>query len=86
MPVIGIGASATCDGQVLVAEDILGLFSSFKPRFVDAAPSSAARSKMAAARYAADVRGAFLPGAGAYLRRHEEAWLTVPHRQMTYHA
>ncbi|HVZ00273.1 MAG TPA: 3-methyl-2-oxobutanoate hydroxymethyltransferase, partial [Dongiaceae bacterium] len=31
---IGIGASASCDGQVLVSEDILGLFADFKPRFV----------------------------------------------------
>ena len=34
VPTIGIGASATCDGQVLVAEDMLGLFADFKPRFV----------------------------------------------------
>ncbi|HVT51986.1 MAG TPA: 3-methyl-2-oxobutanoate hydroxymethyltransferase, partial [Dongiaceae bacterium] len=34
VPTIGIGASASCDGQVLVAEDILGLFAEFKPRFV----------------------------------------------------
>ena len=34
VPTIGIGASADCDGQVLVAEDMLGLFGAFKPRFV----------------------------------------------------
>jgi len=34
VPTIGIGASASCDGQVLVSEDILGLFAEFKPRFV----------------------------------------------------
>lgn len=34
IPTIGIGASAACDGQVLVSQDMLGMFSDFKPRFV----------------------------------------------------
>ena len=34
IPTIGIGASPACDGQVLVTEDLVGLFSDFKPRFV----------------------------------------------------
>jgi 3-methyl-2-oxobutanoate hydroxymethyltransferase len=33
VPTIGIGASAQCDGQVIVAEDILGLYSAFMPKF-----------------------------------------------------
>ena len=49
VPVIGIGASARCDGQVLVTEDMLGLFER-TPRFVKryddlAARIGAARSK-----------------------------------------
>ena len=34
IPTVGIGASAECDGQVLVSEDMLGLFNDFTPRFV----------------------------------------------------
>ncbi|MFT6580911.1 MAG: 3-methyl-2-oxobutanoate hydroxymethyltransferase [Alphaproteobacteria bacterium] len=34
IPTIGIGASPACDGQILVTDDVIGLFSDFKPRFV----------------------------------------------------
>lgn len=34
IPVIGIGGSPACDGQILVSEDMAGLFTDFKPKFV----------------------------------------------------
>jgi len=54
-PVIGIGASAECDGQVLVTEDMLGLFER-TPRFVKRYDDLASRIGDAAAVYAGEVR------------------------------
>jgi len=60
-PTIGIGASARCDGQVLVAEDMLGMFERV-PRFVKVYENIAETISSAAARYAADVRARTFPG------------------------
>jgi len=62
IPVIGIGASANCDGQVLVTEDMLGLFER-TPRFVKRYDDLATRIGEAAATYAAEVRGRSFPTA-----------------------
>ncbi|MDP8993939.1 MAG: 3-methyl-2-oxobutanoate hydroxymethyltransferase [Pseudomonadota bacterium] len=59
-PTIGIGASAQCDGQVLVTEDMLGLFER-TPRFVKRYDDLAARIGEAAAAFAAEVRGRSFP-------------------------
>lgn len=59
-PTIGIGASAQCDGQVLVAEDMLGMFDRV-PRFVKRYHEVAEEISDAAARYAADVRARAFP-------------------------
>jgi 3-methyl-2-oxobutanoate hydroxymethyltransferase len=61
IPVIGIGASAQCDGQVLVAEDMLGMFER-TARFVKKFDDLGARISDAAARYAEEVRSRQFPG------------------------
>jgi 3-methyl-2-oxobutanoate hydroxymethyltransferase len=61
-PVIGIGASAQCDGQVLVTEDMLGLFER-TPRFVKRYDDLAARISEAARTYADEVRSRSFPTA-----------------------
>jgi 3-methyl-2-oxobutanoate hydroxymethyltransferase len=61
-PVIGIGASAECDGQVLVTEDMLGLFER-TPRFVKRYDDLATRISDAAKTYAEEVRSRTFPTA-----------------------
>jgi len=60
-PTIGIGASARCDGQVLVTEDMLGMFERV-PRFVKRYENLAETVSAAAARYAEEVRARSFPG------------------------
>lgn len=62
VPTIGIGASPVCDGQVLVTEDILGLFSDFTPRFVKRYAKLDEQVSAAAAHYAEEVRARRFPG------------------------
>lgn len=60
-PTIGIGGSAQCDGQVLVTEDMLGMFERV-PRFVKRYADVAEVISGAAERYAAEVRARTFPG------------------------
>ena len=62
IPTIGIGASARCDGQVLVTEDMLGLFER-TPRFVKRYDDLAARIGAAVESYASEVRARSFPTA-----------------------
>lgn len=61
IPTIGIGASAGCDGQILVIDDMLGLFDDFKPKFVKRYADLAAKGREAIKAYAADVRARRFP-------------------------
>lgn len=60
--IIGIGASPACDGQVLVTEDVLGLFADFKPKFVKRYADLSEQVGAAAQAYAEDVRARRFPG------------------------
>ncbi len=62
VPIIGIGASPQCDGQILVTEDILGLFGSFTPKFVRRYAELGDAVSEAVARYADDVKARRFPG------------------------
>jgi len=62
VPTIGIGASPGCDGQILVTDDALGLFSDFTPSFVKRYAELGEEINRAAQAYAADVRARSFPG------------------------
>lgn len=62
IPTIGIGASPACDGQILVTEDLVGLFSDFTPKFVKRYAELGAQIAEAAKSYSEDVRSGSFPG------------------------
>lgn len=62
IPTIGIGASGACDGQILVTDDLTGLFTDFKPKFVKRYAEVGAAIGEAARAYAEDVRSRRFPG------------------------
>lgn len=61
IPTIGIGASPGCDGQILVVDDMLGLFTAFKPKFVKHYGTLGDDGKAAIKAYADDVRARIFP-------------------------
>jgi 3-methyl-2-oxobutanoate hydroxymethyltransferase len=63
IPTIGIGAGVRCDGQVLVVDDMLGLFTDFRPKFVKRYAELGKMADEAIAGYAADVRSRSFPAA-----------------------
>lgn len=61
IPTIGIGAGVACDGQVLVIDDMLGLFTEFRPKFVKRYAELGKSADEAIATYAAEVRARAFP-------------------------
>ncbi|MEO9339989.1 3-methyl-2-oxobutanoate hydroxymethyltransferase [Mesorhizobium sp. SB112] len=56
IPTIGIGASPACDGQILVIDDVLGMFTDFRPKFVKRYAELGEQAEAAIAAYADEVR------------------------------
>ncbi len=61
IPTIGIGAGPDCDGQILVLQDILGMYAGRKPRFVKLYADLGMAMKEAVANYTAEVRKGVYP-------------------------
>ncbi len=62
IPTIGIGASSKCDGQILVVDDMLGLFTAFKAKFVKRYATLGEEAKLAVQTYAEEVKTRAFPG------------------------
>lgn len=63
VPTIGIGAGAGCDGQVLVWQDMLGMFKDFQPKFVKQFAQVGDTMQEAFARFRKEVREGLFPEA-----------------------
>lgn len=61
IPTIGIGASPACDGQILVVDDMLGLYTTFKPKFVKRFATLGEEAQAAIGAYADEVRARRFP-------------------------
>lgn len=64
--IIGIGAGPDTDGQVLVIDDILGIFDKFKPKFVKRYADLGTQIKSAVSDYCADVSNGQFPSEANY--------------------
>src|SRR5204862_7881622 len=63
IPTIGIGAGPSCDGQVLVLHDVLGLYGDFKPKFAKRYADIGAQVTDALRAFDAEVRAGTFPDA-----------------------
>jgi len=61
IPTIGIGAGPDCDGQVLISNDVLGLFEKFTPRFVKQYANLSAEIERAFVQYKDEVKKGMFP-------------------------
>jgi 3-methyl-2-oxobutanoate hydroxymethyltransferase len=55
IPTIGIGASEFCDGQILVSEDMLGMFTEYHPKFVKKYANLSLNIKIAVKKYVSEI-------------------------------
>lgn len=61
IPTIGIGAGVNCDGQILVYQDMLGMFNDFSPKFVKRYANIGDEMKKAFNEYISEVRDSIFP-------------------------
>ena len=74
IPTIGIGAGPSCDGQVLVTYDLIGLFERFKPKFAKRYAEVAPMIRQAVSAFRRDVQQGHFPGPEQTFAMPEEEW------------
>jgi 3-methyl-2-oxobutanoate hydroxymethyltransferase len=75
IPTIGIGAGAGCDGQVLVTNDLLGIFERFTPKFVKKYANLYQEMSQAFSQYKDDVESHTFPAQEHSVDMPEEEWI-----------
>ncbi len=74
IPTIGIGAGASCDGQVLVTHDLLGIFERFTPKFVKRYANLSTEMRKAFSDYKSEVKAKAFPGPEHTVEMSEDEW------------
>ena len=72
VPVYGIGAGADCDGQVMVINDILGMFEDFTPKFARKYADVAGIAVQVIAEYIKETKAGVFPGPDNKYKVHGE--------------
>jgi 3-methyl-2-oxobutanoate hydroxymethyltransferase len=74
IPTIGIGAGAGCDGQVLVTQDMLGMFTRFTPKFVKKFSNLNAEMQSAFKKYLSEVQSGEFPAMENMVEMSDDDW------------
>jgi len=80
IPTIGIGAGSGCDGQVLVTQDMLGMFARFTPAFVKRYANLHGQMTQIFSAYISDVRARTFPSSEHTVDMPEEEWESLMER------
>lgn len=73
IPTIGIGAGCNCDGQILVYQDMLGMYSDFTPKFVKKYENLSEKMNIAFKRYIEEVKDGVFPSEEHSFKINDEA-------------
>jgi 3-methyl-2-oxobutanoate hydroxymethyltransferase len=74
IPTIGIGAGAGCDGQVLVTQDMLGMFTRFTPKFVKRFANLSSAMQSAFQQYKSEVQSGEFPAGENTVEMPDDEW------------
>ena len=73
IPTIGIGAGVNCDGQILVYQDMLGVFSDFTPKFVKKYENLGEKMNIAFRKYIEEIKDGVFPAVEHSFKISDEA-------------
>jgi 3-methyl-2-oxobutanoate hydroxymethyltransferase len=72
IPTIGIGSGASCDGQVLVIQDLLGMYDKIKPKFARRYMNLSEDIKKSLENYKNDIESGIFPAKENWFSMYDE--------------